>query len=61
MSDLLTLDEVSERTRVPVATLRFWRHKGTGPHSFRLGARVVYKASDVERWLDEQYSASQGA
>lgn len=61
MSDILTLPEVSERTRVPLATLRYWRHKGIGPRSFRVGARVVYKASDVERWLDEQYAASQGA
>lgn len=61
MSDILTLPEVSERTRVPVATLRYWRHTGQGPHSFRVGARVVYKAADVESWLEAQYAASQGA
>lgn len=58
MSDLLTLAEVAERLRVPTATLRFWRHKGTGPKSFRLGGRVAYKASDVEAWIEEQYAAA---
>lgn len=51
---LLTISEVSERTRTPVATLRYWRHLGTGPRSGRVGRRVVYRAQDVEAWLAEQ-------
>lgn len=30
---------------------RYWRHLGTGPKSFRLGRRVLYRRHDVERWL----------
>lgn len=52
--DLLTITEVSELTRMPVATLRFWRHKGTGPRSGRVGRRVVYRAQDVDAWIAEQ-------
>lgn len=61
MTELLTLPEVSERYRIPVATLRFWRHKGdVGPRSFRVGRRVVYRLSDCETWLAEQYAAQTG-
>lgn len=55
---LLTLSEVAEMLRTPEATLRYWRHAGTGPRSFKIVGRVAYKLSDVERWLEEQYQAS---
>ena len=55
---LLTLDEVADMTRIPVATLRFWRHKGTGPKSFRIGRRVVFRQSDVQGWIDARYEES---
>jgi predicted DNA-binding transcriptional regulator AlpA len=51
---LLTMAEVSEMLRVPIATLRYWRHIGKGPHSFRIGRRVFYRESDVLAWLDHQ-------
>jgi DNA-binding transcriptional MerR regulator len=41
MERLLTTSEVSEITRAPIATLRYWRHIGAGPKSGRLGRRVV--------------------
>jgi hypothetical protein len=37
---LLTIAEVAAIVRVPVATLRYWRHLGTGPRSFRVGRGV---------------------
>jgi predicted DNA-binding transcriptional regulator AlpA len=57
MDRLLSIAETSVRTTVPVPTLRFYRHKHTGPTSFKLGGRVVYKESDVEAWIDQQYDA----
>lgn len=54
MDSLLTLDEVAERLRTPPATLRFWRHSGTGPKSFKLGRRVMYREVDVQTWLTAQ-------
>ena len=56
MDPLLTLDEAAERLRRPPATLRFWRHKGIGPKSFKLGRGVVYRESDLEAWVEEQYA-----
>ena len=55
--DLLTTAEVAQIMRSPVSTLRYWRHLGTGPHSFRLGRRVVYRRADVTAWLLEQAAA----
>jgi predicted DNA-binding transcriptional regulator AlpA len=52
--DLLTIDEVAAILRTPKATLRYWRHLGIGPHSFKIGRRVFYRACDVHAWLDEQ-------
>lgn len=55
---IMTLQEVSERTRVPLPTLRYWRHTGEGPTTWKLGGRIVAYADDVEQWLQEQYEAS---
>jgi excisionase family DNA binding protein len=52
--ELLTLPEAAELLRAPVATLRYWRHLGSGPHSFRLGRRVLYRRDDVQAWVDAQ-------
>jgi predicted DNA-binding transcriptional regulator AlpA len=52
-TDLMTLVETAAYLRTPVATLRYWRHLGTGPAGFRLGRRVVYRREDVDRWLGE--------
>ncbi len=47
--ELLTITEAAELLRAPVATLRYWRHLGTGPRSFRLG-RVLY----LQAWVEAQ-------
>ena len=54
---LLTITEAAELLRVPVATLRWWRHKGIGPRSFKMGRHVMYQryllaGSDAERGED---------
>jgi predicted DNA-binding transcriptional regulator AlpA len=52
--ELLTIAEVAAIVRAPVATLRYWRHLGTGPHSFRVGRSVRYWRTDVNAWLQRQ-------
>lgn len=52
---LLTIDEVADLVRLPVATLRYKRYDGTGPHSFRLGRHVRYWLSDVLGWIAQHY------
>ncbi len=49
---LLTITEAAELLRAPVATLRYWRYLGTGPTSFRLGRRVLYRRDDLQAWID---------
>jgi predicted DNA-binding transcriptional regulator AlpA len=53
---LLTIAEVAAIVRAPVATLRYWRHLGTGPRSFRVGRGVRYWRTDVTAWLEQQRS-----
>jgi DNA-binding transcriptional MerR regulator len=53
--ELLTMPEAAELLRAPVATLRYWRHLGTGPRSFRLGRRVLYRYDDLRNWIDAQH------
>ncbi len=59
---LLTIAEAALLLRTPVATLRYWRHLGTGPRSFRLGRRVVYRRDDLQSWIDacRHHGASTG-
>jgi excisionase family DNA binding protein len=53
---LLTITEAAELLRAPVATLRYWRHLGTGPLSFRLGRRVLYRHDDLRTWIEAQHA-----
>ncbi|HET8600047.1 MAG TPA: hypothetical protein VFL99_06950 [Segeticoccus sp.] len=57
---ILTLEQVSERTGVPVNTLRFYRATGQrGPKTFKLGGRVVAFEEDVDAWVSACYDAEQ--
>jgi len=58
--DLLTTAEVALITRTPVSTVRYWRHVGVGPDSFRVGRRVVYRRQAVTDWLLQQEAADPG-
>ncbi len=61
MDRVLTANEVAAMIRVPAATLRYWRHQGAGPESFKMGPRrVVYREQDVLRWIDVQYAGRSG-
>ena len=53
--DLLTITEAADLLRAPVATLRYWRHLGTGPRSFRLGRRVLYRRDELHAWIDARH------
>ena len=52
---LLTITETAELLRTPVATLRWWRHTGKGPRSFKIGRAVRYRLSDLHAWIDQQH------
>lgn len=56
--ELLTVRQVSGLIGIPEATLRYWRHANQGPASFALGRRVLYRRSEVERWISTQEQAT---
>ena len=56
--ELLGTKSVSNWTGIPEETLRYWRHRGEGPVSFKLGRRVVYARDDVESWIARQRELS---
>ncbi len=53
---LLFLDEAAARLRTPERTLQYWRAHGQGPRSAKLGRRIVYLESDLEKWLAAQFT-----
>jgi excisionase family DNA binding protein len=59
-TDLLTITEAAQLLRCPVATLRYWRHRGTGPASFRIGRHVLYRQSDLDDWIEKRVAADTG-
>ena len=50
----MTTNEVAELVRTSPETVRYWRHVGTGPKSFKVGRRVLYEAADVTAWLADR-------
>ncbi len=55
-SEHLTTDEVAELFRTVAGTVRYWRHLGKGPRSFKVGRRVLYRRADVQAWADAALS-----
>ncbi len=53
MAEIKDMQWVSERTGIPINTLRWYRHTSVGPRSFKLGRRVMYAVEDVEAWIDD--------
>lgn len=51
MSDFINTIEVAAMLRTTPETVRYWRHMGTGPKSFKIGRRVLYNMSDVDEWM----------
>jgi hypothetical protein len=57
--EMLTLQETCRFLRVPEGTLRYWRHLGSGPRSFKIGRHVRYWRTDLILWLTEQTNRPQ--
>lgn len=58
---LLTLEQVSDRTGIPLETFRHWRkrERGEGPKTFRLGRRVVVAEDDLDAWINAHREAAE--
>jgi DNA-binding transcriptional MerR regulator len=53
MVQYMTTAEVADLIRTPIETVRYWRHIGKGPKSFKVGRRVLYAIEDVEAFIAE--------
>lgn len=58
---LLITEEVAEILRVPTQTLYTWRKAGKGPKAARLGKGLVWRESDVRRYIDEAFAKAGAA
>ncbi|RJN32913.1 helix-turn-helix transcriptional regulator [Nesterenkonia natronophila] len=54
---LRTIEETAEYLRTTPSTMRYWQQIGKGPKSFKLGVRRLWKQSDLDAWINEQYEA----
>lgn len=59
MERLHTIKEVHDKTGLPTSSLYTWRklqkmgHQ-VGPIARKVGGRVYYRLSDVERWIEKE-------
>lgn len=52
--EYLSAPELERLTGTRASTWRYWAHVGTGPKSFKLGRRRVWKRADVLAWIAAQ-------
>jgi predicted DNA-binding transcriptional regulator AlpA len=58
LEQLLTIDDVAELLRLPVATLYSYRSRREGPRSFRVGRWIRYRQEDVAEWIEARLQQS---
>lgn len=46
------IEEAATYVGSTVNTLRFWKHRGEGPQSFKIGGRVVYDTDDLDAYIE---------
>lgn len=57
VAEYLSAPELEQLTGTPASTWRYWAHIRSGPPSFKLGRRRVWKRSSVLAWLEAQETA----
>jgi excisionase family DNA binding protein len=51
--EYLTRPEAAEILRTPIQTLAQWASQGRGPRYARVGRKVLYERSEIERFIAE--------
>ena len=57
-ADYLGSLDLEQLTGIPASTWRYWASIGSGPASFKMGRRRVWRKSAVLAWIAEQETAS---
>jgi excisionase family DNA binding protein len=52
MERLMTIEEVAEYLRVPVLTIRWLRQEGRLAPAVKVGRRLLWEESAVNRWVE---------
>jgi prophage regulatory protein len=50
--EFLNSTDLEQLTGTPASTWRYWAHIGSGPESFKIGRRRVWKRSTAMAWLE---------
>ena len=50
----LNVDQAATYLGLSPNTLYVWRHRRQGPPSFRMGARVMYRITALDAWIEQQ-------
>lgn len=56
---LYTESETASILRTSRLTLRRWRINGTGPRHTKMGKSILYRASEIERYIEERTSGNE--
>jgi hypothetical protein len=56
--DRMATTVAAEYTGLAESTLRYYRHSGIGPVSYRIGSKVYYDRADLDDWLTAQKAQS---
>lgn len=51
-NDVLTTNQLSKDLGISKSTLARWRLNGTGPKYIKFGHRVLYKQSEIDRYME---------
>jgi prophage regulatory protein len=56
--DYLSSAALEQLTGTPASTWRYWAINDTGPRSFKIGRRRVWRRSEVLAWISAQEAAT---
>jgi excisionase family DNA binding protein len=54
LDEWITRDDLAKQLTLTTDTLARWATQGTGPARIKVGRRVFYRKSAVEKWLKSQ-------
>lgn len=58
MENLISAEDAAMKLNISPSTLAKMRLSGSSPRYIKLGRRVAYRTSDIERWVSEQCFSS---
>lgn len=56
LTELIDIEAAAKMMGQCVSTLRWWRANDKGPKSAKMGRRIMYRKSDIENWIEQQFA-----